>query len=60
VELEIEPEPTPDERAAIERALAALGGAAREDPRGAWWRAGLEDALSADQRPARDTPNGHW
>ena len=38
--LEIEPEPTPEEREALERALASLPQEAA-DPRGAWWRAGV-------------------
>jgi len=60
VELEIEPEPTPEERTAIERALAAAWDGPRLEPRGAWWRAGLAEALSGSDRRARDTPNGHW
>lgn len=39
------PEPTPEEREALERALeGVLDG--EPDPRGAWWRAGLDEALA--------------
>lgn len=45
MDLEIVPEPTADERAAIAEALARLPEpGARE--RGAWWRAGLEESLA--------------
>lgn len=42
VELEITPEPAPEERAAIEAALAGL---LADEPagRGAWWQAGVLD-----------------
>jgi hypothetical protein len=56
VELHIEPEPTPAERAAIERALAAAGAKPTEQ-RSAWWQAGVEEALSGEPGPAaRDAP----
>jgi hypothetical protein len=42
---EIWPEPSKEELAAIEEALARLT-EPPEDPRGAWWRAGLEEQLS--------------
>ncbi len=44
VTFEITPEPTPDERAAIEAALAPLlaGGTT---PTSAWWRAGILEAV---------------
>lgn len=45
MELEITPEPTPAERAAIERALTELASA---DGRSTWWREGLEDALDRE------------
>jgi hypothetical protein len=47
VTYELTPEPTPEEREALER---ALDGVADEppDPRGAWWRAGLGEALGSD------------
>jgi hypothetical protein len=41
------PEPTPDEREALERALLRLL-AEDDDPRGAWWRAGVEESVSAE------------
>ena len=47
VELEITPEPTPEERAAIQAALAELLGALSR-PRGAWWEAGVADAPDDD------------
>jgi hypothetical protein len=43
VDVEIHPEPSPEERAAIEEAVAVLYD--RKRPTGsAWWRAGLSDA----------------
>jgi hypothetical protein len=47
VAYEFTPEPTPEEREALERALE---GAVDEalDPRGAWWRAGLRDSLASE------------
>jgi hypothetical protein len=51
VELEITPEPSPDERAAIEAAVAALlDGNAK--PQSAWWHAGLPDASDDDDLPS--------
>jgi hypothetical protein len=47
VELEITPEPTDGERAAIERAVAALL-AASEGGTSAWWRAGDDGDPFAD------------
>jgi hypothetical protein len=41
MEFEIGPEPSPEEREALERALARPP----PDPRGAWWRAGVEESL---------------
>ena len=41
MELEITPEPTDGERAAIERAVAALLAASERDT-SAWWRAGVD------------------
>jgi hypothetical protein len=52
VELEVTPEPSPEERDALERALAGLLEAEPPPPRGAWWRAGIEDALSLEEEPA--------
>jgi hypothetical protein len=44
---EFTPEPTSEEREALERALEDLGGG-DQDPRGAWWRAGLRDSLGSE------------
>jgi hypothetical protein len=51
MDLEIEPEPTPEEREALERALAGLPAAAAE-ARGAWWREGVRENVSAEEEPA--------
>ena len=51
MELEIGPEPSPEEREALERALAALAGPP-PDGRGAWWRAGVEESLLDGDEPA--------
>jgi hypothetical protein len=51
VELEITPEPTPEERRALQLALAALAarnGATLADGRGAWWRRGQLEALGEE------------
>jgi hypothetical protein len=45
MELEITPEPSPEEREALERALARLL-AGPDDPRSAWWREGISENLS--------------
>jgi hypothetical protein len=45
---EIRPEPSPDEREAIEEALARLTSPA-PDPRSAWWRAGVAGDLSEEE-----------
>jgi hypothetical protein len=60
MELEIDPEPTADERTAIEQALAPAGVDQERRPgrRGAWWRAGIDEALSSDD--PGDTRGGHW
>ncbi len=44
---ELTPEPTPEEREALERALEGVVDEA-PDPRGAWWRAGLREALGSE------------
>jgi hypothetical protein len=43
MELEINPEPTPEERAAIQAALAELL-APPSQTRSAWWASGITDA----------------
>jgi hypothetical protein len=45
MELEITPEPSPEEREALEQALARLL-AEPGDPRSAWWREGVSENLS--------------
>jgi hypothetical protein len=56
VELRWSPEPSPEEREALERALARLL-VARGESRSAWWRAGVaenvapEEELTADGEP---------
>ncbi len=58
MKLEITPEPTPDERAAIERALAESASSyGRADGRSTWWREGLEDALERDPSPSYGGPD---
>lgn len=47
MELEITPEPSPDERAAIEAAMAEVL-AVPESSRGAWWQAGVLDSTDQD------------
>ena len=46
VRVEIRPEPTPEEREAILRALAALDG--REGGSSAWWQAGVRESVEDD------------
>jgi hypothetical protein len=46
--VEIKPEPTPDEREAIRRALAELD---REERPSAWWEAGIREAVDGDSPP---------
>jgi hypothetical protein len=51
VELAWRPEPSPEEREALERALARLL-AERADARSAWWREGVRESLEeADAEP---------
>ena len=49
--LEIEPQPTPEEREVLERALASLADEPA-DPRGAWWREGVREDVSPEAGPA--------
>ena len=51
MDLDIEPEPSPKERKAIERALAARP-VEPADPRGAWWREGVRENVSPEAEPA--------
>jgi hypothetical protein len=52
VTVEITPEPTPEERAALLRALATLNGAADQGGSSAWWRAGILEAV--DEEPEKE------
>jgi hypothetical protein len=47
VAYEFNPEPTPEEREALERALEGTADGA-PDPRGAWWRAGIRESLDSE------------
>ena len=51
VELEITPDPTPAERAAIEAAVAELL-AEEATPASPWWEAGVLDAVESDEAEA--------
>jgi hypothetical protein len=51
MELWISPEPSPEDREALERALALLVSEA-PDERGAWWRQGVRENLSPEEEPA--------
>ena len=48
MDVEIHPEPSLEERAAIEEAVAVLFDG-RRPTRSAWWRAGLPDAADEDE-----------
>jgi hypothetical protein len=48
MDAEITPEPSPEEREALERALASLA-KPPADARGPWWREGLGEELDGDQ-----------
>jgi hypothetical protein len=51
VKLDWRPEPTPEEREALERALKrAL--AERDHDRSAWWREGVQESVSPEDEPA--------
>ena len=50
MELEWRPEPTAEEREALDEALTrAL--AERGEPRSAWWRAGVQESVAPDREP---------
>ena len=51
MELEITPEPSPEERVAIEAALAELAQEQAREP-GPWWAAGLPEADEEESPPA--------
>jgi hypothetical protein len=51
-ELEITPEPTAEERAAIEAAIAGLVDGEQIDAApGAWWQAGIVEAIEESDPP---------
>jgi hypothetical protein len=52
VTYEWSPEPTPEEREALERALEGLL-EGNSDPRSAWWRAGVKEALFSEPQLVR-------
>jgi hypothetical protein len=56
MDLEITPEPTPEERDAIACALAELAATRRPSP-GEWWRQGLIEAVE-DEEPESWPPPG--
>jgi hypothetical protein len=51
-ELEITPEPSPEERVAIEKAVSEVLAEEPKRPGGAWWRAGV-DAADEDEPDPR-------
>ncbi|MEO8290081.1 MAG: hypothetical protein ABI649_03695 [Gaiellaceae bacterium] len=51
MEPEIRPEPTPEEREAIDEALARLTGEP-VPPRSQWWREGVREAVTGEEEPA--------
>lgn len=51
MDLHVKPEPEPEEREALERAVATLLGAPR-DARSEWWREGLRETLSPQAEPS--------
>lgn len=53
--LEPTPEPTPEERAALEQALAELLTLDGRADGGAWWREGLREAMGEDPREITDS-----
>jgi len=52
VTVEITPEPTPEEREAVLRALATLNGAVDRGGSSAWWRAGILEAVEEEPEGA--------
>ena len=59
MQLEITPEPTPDERKAIAKAIAALvaeDGRPAGGSRGVWWREGLREAVEDEDEPESGAP----
>ncbi len=54
MELDWRPEPTPEEREALERALARVL-AERGRERSDWWREGVRESVSAELDPDPDS-----
>lgn len=54
MELEITPEPEPEEREAIRAALERLLAGGERPSRGAWWEAGVRE--SAGEEPEAEAP----
>jgi hypothetical protein len=50
VKLDWRPEPTPEEREALDRALEGVLDE-RTDPRSPWWREGVRESLPPDDEP---------
>jgi hypothetical protein len=50
VKLDWKPEPTPEEREALDRALERVL-AERDDHRGAWWREGVQESVAPEDEP---------
>lgn len=51
MEPEIRPEPTPEERGAIDEALARLV-SEQPEPRSQWWRDGVREAVTGEEEPS--------
>lgn len=50
----IKPEPTPEERDAIEQALVSIEGARGAQQRGEWWQAGIRENVLDEEVPGAD------
>jgi hypothetical protein len=55
--IEITPEPTPEERAAIVAALERLRAEDERTP-GCWWEAGVRESVEDEDHPALDPASG--
>jgi hypothetical protein len=51
MDIELSPEPPPEEREALEHSLARLLEEPGAEP-SAWWRAGVRENLSPEEEPA--------
>ena len=52
MDVEISPEPTPEEREALWAALARLNGEVRESLGSAWWEAGIRESVEEEPEEA--------